>query len=207
MQTQFLYHLLGVCLLLIQLPGEVPGRRVAKSVKVCGREYTRLHNEVCSSANLRGHRNESKHAHRHPGKYQPDFRFTDVPDTSISSLPIPFYNLETSSSTNHNAEGLNIRVESGFMLPENLKSELPGNQPSRIGKRSGLQDAKLNSAEFKNINLKKLSKAKHHKNDNLLVSNNLAFNKHSQKKKLNSHQIKKKCCIQGCTRREIARFC
>ncbi|KAJ8789031.1 hypothetical protein J1605_022283 [Eschrichtius robustus] len=49
MPLLFLSHLLGVWLLLSQLPREISGQRTNDLIKACGRELVRLWVEICGS--------------------------------------------------------------------------------------------------------------------------------------------------------------
>ncbi|XP_004678060.1 PREDICTED: prorelaxin-like [Condylura cristata] len=173
MQPQFLYHLLGIWLLLIQLPRGIPAYR-DETVRVCGRELMRIVLDICG---------------RPKGQTELGRR-----------LGIPFGHLP-------DAQTVNRMLVSKASLQEELISTKSESQPSLRKLQPALQEANLNSEEFKRNHPTRPNVAEDNENDSLSELNNWVFDKHSRKKRDVHIGLSSKCCKQGCSRQEIARFC
>ncbi|XP_004694545.1 PREDICTED: prorelaxin H2-like [Condylura cristata] len=177
MQTQLLYHLLAVCLLLIQLSDNVHGNDLDEVVKACGRDYVRLHIEACG--NPIPSRNRKERPQRNRSKTN-----------------------KKKSSTKNKETGLQTAKEPGFVSLESLKSLLAASQFSRKAIQPALRSTILNSAKLQIVNHEDPS----NKNSPAEL-NHPILDKHSREKRQVPVAMASKCCFRGCTRRELAKIC
>ncbi|KAM8963901.1 plasminogen receptor (KT) isoform 1-T1 [Lycaon pictus] len=173
----FLSHLLGVWLLLSQLPREIPATG-DKILKACGRDYVRLQIEVCGSSwwgRKAGQQRERRQISEPLAEVVPSSIINDPEILSLMLQSIPGMPQE-----------LRIATQSG---KEKLLREL----------HFVLEDSNLNLEEMKKTFLNTQFEAE----DKSLSK----LDKHPRKKRDNYIKMSDKCCNVGCTRRELASRC
>ncbi|NP_999037.1 prorelaxin precursor [Sus scrofa] len=176
-------YLLGVWLLLSQLPREIPGQSTNDFIKACGRELVRLWVEICGSVSW--------------GRTALSLEEPQL-ETGPPAETMP-------SSITKDAEILKMMLEFVPNLPQELKATLSERQPSlRELQQSASKDSNLNFEEFKKIILNRQNEAE---DKSLLELKNLGLDKHSRKKRLFRMTLSEKCCQVGCIRKDIARLC
>ncbi|XP_060009452.1 prorelaxin H1 [Lagenorhynchus albirostris] len=183
MPLQFLSHLLGVWLLLSQLPREISGQRTNDLIKACGRELVRLWVEICGSVSW--------------GRTALSLEEPWLGSGPPAEIMPP--------SITKDAETLKMLLEFLPNLPQELKATLSERQPSlRELQQSALKDSNFNFDEFKKIILNRQNEAE---DKSLSELKNLGLDKHSRKKRLFRMTLSEKCCQVGCIRKDIARLC
>ncbi|XP_058421740.1 prorelaxin-like [Diceros bicornis minor] len=131
-------YLLGVWLLLSQLPRDISGENPDDIVKACGRELVRRRIQICGSINWK----------KKPVSLQEPGLDAGAPAEIMAS------------SVTKDAEALNTMLEFTPNLPQELKATLSERQPSlRELQRPALKDSDLNFEEFKEILLNRPSVA------------------------------------------------
>ncbi|XP_039738689.1 prorelaxin-like [Pteropus medius] len=174
----FLCHLLGVWLLLSQLPREVQGEDM---IKMCGRELARLWIKICGSSKV--------------GRMDPSLKRN-------ARASIPLAEIMPSSIT-EDAKTLNM-LEFIPALPQELNTALSERQaPLKELQQAALKNSNLNSEEFKEIILNRQSETE---DKSLSELKKIASAKHFTTKR-NKAGVANKCCNFGCTRKELAQYC
>lgn len=139
MARLFVSYLLGVCLLLSQLPAEIQGQRNQKKnefIKLCGSELALYWIRLCGNLNWDRMALSPKEPGLRSGPLADIMSLTDAEDTETLSM-----------------------LESLPDSSEERKTALSERQPSLTERQAALQDGNLNAEEFKdNI----LGSAKHY---------------------------------------------
>ncbi|XP_049628717.1 prorelaxin H2 [Suncus etruscus] len=170
-------HLLGLCLLLSQLPGEIQGQRWDTVIKACGRELVRMQIRVCGNSLSMWREMQAKRLRREAG-----------PPTEF--LP---------TSLKIDEETLKMLTE--FVKSLNTSSSLNHATMTKL-QQTSLEEANIFFKEFQKMIC--TSDSRGLDNTELI---NIGWDKKSRKKRQVSTSLSSKCCYSGCTLRDIARFC
>ncbi|XP_007944532.1 prorelaxin H2-like [Orycteropus afer afer] len=157
MPRLLVFHLLGVCLLLHQLPTALCSNST-EIVKLCSYELVHYWNKLCAWNKWGPVSSRSKPA-------------------LVAVLPT-----DMASYTNKDTETLNKMSK---FIP-NFQEEGAANE------------------ELQKITQKKDSEAEDHRPSEL---NHLGSNEHSRRRKTLSESLSEKCCVQGCTVKELVSVC
>uniref|UniRef100_G1RCK3 Relaxin 1 n=1 Tax=Nomascus leucogenys TaxID=61853 RepID=G1RCK3_NOMLE len=185
MPRLFLFHLLGVCLLLNQFSRAVAAKWKDDVIKLCGCELVRAQIAICGMSTW------SK--------------------TSLSQEDAPLKpKLVTEivpSFINKDTETIIIMLVFIVNLPLELKAALSERQPVLPELQQyvpALKDSNLSFEEFKKIIHNKQTEATESNSSELKY---LVLDTHSQKKRRPYMALFEKCCLIGCTKRSLAKYC
>ncbi|XP_037706684.1 prorelaxin-like [Choloepus didactylus] len=182
MARRFLSHLLGVWLLLSQLPRGLPAQEMDENLKLCGRRLVREWIAVCGMVRSTALSEEEP----------------QIPSRSPTEI-VP-------SPINEDAETLNMMSESIPNLPQELKATLSEMQPSLKELRLSVPGSESLQLAFEEY--KKMVQAQSEAEKNrLLKLHDVGLSNHSRKKRLLPLSLSEACCQIGCTRRALARAC
>ncbi|XP_003273938.2 prorelaxin H2 isoform X1 [Nomascus leucogenys] len=185
MPRLFLFHLLGVCLLLNQFSRAVVDSWMDEVIKVCGRELVRAQIAICGMSTL--------------GK-----RSLSQEDAPLKPRPVAEI---VPSFINKDTETINMMSEFVANLPKELKltqSEMQPALPQLQQHVPVLKDSNLSFEEFKKIIRNRQSEAADSSPSELKY---LGLDTHSRKKRQLYSALSNKCCHVGCTKRSLAIFC
>ncbi|XP_011792715.1 PREDICTED: prorelaxin H2 [Colobus angolensis palliatus] len=185
MPRLFLFHLLGVCLLLNQFSRVVAAKWMDDVIKACGRELARAQIAICGKSTL--------------GK-----RSLNQEDAPLKPRPVEEI---VPSLINQDTETINMMSEFVANLPQELKLTLSERQPALPELQQHvpvLKDSNLSFEEFKKIILNRQSEATDSSPSEL---KSLGLDTHSRKKRQLYVTLSNKCCHIGCTKKSLAKFC
>ncbi|XP_003782947.1 prorelaxin H2 [Otolemur garnettii] len=188
MPRLFLFHLLGVWLLLTQISRAKmdKGEDLNQIIFACGRRLIRIWIEVCGSTGFRG-RAKSQTEHQ-PGSE-------------------PFSEIVPSSFINKDAETINMMSEFIANLPQEQKttqSEMNLPSPELQQYPLTLKGSDISFEEVKNNIHNKQGEGEDNSHSEL---QNLGLDTHSRKKRERNMSPLQKCCRIGCTKKSLLRFC
>ncbi|XP_045419844.1 prorelaxin-like [Lemur catta] len=185
MPRLFLFHLLGVWLLLSQLSRANRAERMDQNIKSCGRELARRLIAICG---------QSSSGRMALSQQEPP----------LGSAP----KAETVPSFIHNdAETVNMMSEFIANLPQELKATPSERQPSLPELQQYLptvKDSNIGFEEFKKIIHNRESEADDDSSSELKY---LGLDTHPRKKRDSSMSLFEKCCHIGCTGKSLSRLC
>ncbi|KAI5934394.1 prorelaxin-like [Manis javanica] len=177
----FLSHLLGIWLLLSQLPREVPGE-TDKLIRACGRELVRIRIELCGTMPWRK---------RDQGQ-KPLLEFEQLAEIMPSSIT-------------EDAETLNTMLEFIPHWPQKTNETVSEKQLSLPElQKPALRDTNLNFEEF-HKNIRRRQNQKEENNNSELKNSGLE--KHSREERQVLISLADKCCSIGCSVKELAKIC
>ncbi|EAW58767.1 relaxin 1 [Homo sapiens] len=185
MPRLFLFHLLEFCLLLNQFSRAVAAKWKDDVIKLCGRELVRAQIAICGMSTW------SKRS----------LSQEDAPQTPrpVAEIVPSFINKDT--------ETIIIMLEFIANLPPELKAALSERQPSLPELQQyvpALKDSNLSFEEFKKLIRNRQSEAADSNPSELKY---LGLDTHSQKKRRPYVALFEKCCLIGCTKRSLAKYC
>ncbi|KAK2497797.1 hypothetical protein MC885_012664 [Smutsia gigantea] len=176
----FLSHLLGIWLLLSQLPREVPGE-TDKVIRACGRELVRKRIEICGMSWRK----------RHQG-HKPLLELDQLAEIMPASIT-------------EDAETLNTMLEFLPHLPQKTNETVPEKQPSLTElQKPALRNSNLTFEEFQKNILRRQNEKEENKNSELQTS---GLEKHSRGEGQVLISLADKCCSLGCTIKELSTIC
>ncbi|XP_004600393.2 prorelaxin-like [Sorex araneus] len=177
MQRPLSFHLLGVWLLLSQLPRGSQGQSWDTVIKACGRELARHQIRIC-------------------GNSLSTWRDVKARFGRASGTPTEF--LPTSIKTDEK----NLKALTEF-ITKLLNRTLSLNHPAITKLQQALlENVNIFFTEFQKTICTSTSEVL---NNSELI--NTGWDKQSRKKRQVSISLSSKCCYSGCTLKEIARFC
>ncbi|XP_010363383.1 prorelaxin [Rhinopithecus roxellana] len=185
MPRLFLFHLLGVCLLLNQFSRAVAAKWMDDVIKACGRELVRAQIAICGKSTL--------------GK-----RSLNQEDAPLKPRPVAEI---VPSLINQDTETINMMSEFVANLPQELKLTLSERQPVLPELQQHvpvLKDSNLSFEEFKKIIRNRQSEATDSSPSEL---KSLGLDTHSRKKRQLYMTLSNQCCHIGCTKKSLAKFC
>ncbi|KAF6328044.1 relaxin 3 [Rhinolophus ferrumequinum] len=184
MPRLFVSYLLGLCLLLSQLPAEIQGRRNQKKnefIKLCGSELALYYTRLCDSLNWDRMALSPKEPRLRSGPLADIMSLTDAKDAETLSM-----------------------LESGPASSEERKTALSERQPSLRERQAALQDGNLKAEDFKDNILTRQNEAD---DSSELEFKNTGSAKHYPQKRSAGTPIVDRCCNYGCYIKELARYC
>ncbi|KAL2781473.1 prorelaxin H1 preproprotein [Daubentonia madagascariensis] len=185
MPRLFLFHLLGVWLLLSQLSRAKQAEGMDEIIKLCGRELVRLQIDICGRSSL-----------GRMALSQKEPPLGSVPKSEI----VP-------SFINKDAETLNMMSEFIANLPQELKATQSERQPSLQELQQylpTLKDLNLSFEEFKKIIHNRQREAEDSSPSELKY---LGLDTYSRKKRDSRMSLFEKCCQIGCNRKSLFQLC
>ncbi|XP_012502838.1 PREDICTED: prorelaxin H2 [Propithecus coquereli] len=184
MPRLFLFHLLGVWLLLSQLSRANRAEWMDHNIKSCGRELARRLIAICGMSSS-----------GRMALSQKEPPLGSAPKAEI----VPFF-------IHDDAETVNMMSEFIANLPQERKMTPSERQPSlpELQHLPTLKDSNIGFEEFKKIIHNRESEAD---DDSPSALKYLGLDTHSRKKRDSSMSLFDKCCQIGCTGKSLSQLC